>query len=257
MKRFSLLLLVALLLLSGGELFAQLPDSPAYLQEGQVVSNFKLYPTQNMWNFLKLDTRTGEIWQVQYGVEGDEYRHETELNNKDLTYGQNTKPGRFRLHPTSNRHNFILLDCEDGRIWQVQWDFGRLHRSIWRIESSPLPDCEIGDVFIQDSVEVEIVENLGDGYYRITPTADIKRMSWIEANDYCEALGNGWRLPTYEECLVLAKGKGTRFWTCEVDSTQDTVFFYDPNNVFNVYKNYTTDKSLKLKILPIKDVYLH
>lgn len=258
MKRFSLLLLVALLLLSGGELFAQLPDSPAYLQEGQVVSNFKLYPTRNHWNFLKLDTRTGQIWQVQFSVDEEEgYLHETVLNEQDLTPGTNKNPGRFQLYPTSNLWNFILLDREDGRTWQVQWDLGRLHRSIWRIESAPLPDCEIGDVFIRDGVEVEIVENLGEGYYRITPTADIKRMSWTEANDYCAALGDGWRLPTYEEYLVLAKGKNTRFWTSEVDSTQDTVFFYDPNNVFNVYKNFTTDKSLKLKILPIKDVYLH
>lgn len=116
---------------------------------------------------------------------------------------------------------------------------------------------EIGDVFTWRGVKVKIVENLGEGYYRITPAAHIKRMSWIEANDYCAALGNGWRLPTYEEYLVLAKGKSTRFWTSEVDSDNGTVFFYDPNNAFNEYKNYTTDKSRKFKIIPIADVYLH
>ena len=29
-------------------------------------ARYKLYPTQNMWTFLKLDTETGRIWQVQY-----------------------------------------------------------------------------------------------------------------------------------------------------------------------------------------------
>ena len=30
---------------------------------------FRLFPTQNSWNFMKLDTRTGQIWMVQYSVE--------------------------------------------------------------------------------------------------------------------------------------------------------------------------------------------
>ena len=29
-------------------------------------ARYKLYPTQNMWTFLKLYTETGRIWQVQY-----------------------------------------------------------------------------------------------------------------------------------------------------------------------------------------------
>ena len=36
--------------------------------------NYKLYETSNMWTFLKLDTRTGRIWQVQYSTEGWKYR---------------------------------------------------------------------------------------------------------------------------------------------------------------------------------------
>jgi hypothetical protein len=74
-----------------------------------------------MWTFLKLDTRTGKIWQVQYSVEGSEYRFETALNTVDLTDGTNPKPGRFGLYKTQNIHNFILLDKYDGRTWQVQW----------------------------------------------------------------------------------------------------------------------------------------
>lgn len=221
------------------------------------MSNFKLYPTQNHWNFLKLDTRTGQIWQVQFSVDEEEgYCHETVLNEEDLSFGTCENPGRFQLYPTSNIWNFILLDREDGRTWQVQWQLGRLHRFVSRIKSVPLP-FEIGDVFTCGGVEVKIVENLGGGYYRITPATEIKRKSWDEANDYCAALGDGWRLPTYEEYLVLAKGKSARFWTSEVDPDNGTVFFYDPNNPNNAYKRYTTDKSLKFKIIPIVDVYLH
>lgn len=245
-------LLVLFFLCWSCELWAQQPDSLNYLYEYSTVQNFKLYPTQNMWNFLKLDTRTGEIWQVQYGVEGDEYRHETELNNKDLTYGQNTKPGRFRLHPTSNRHNFILLDCEDGRIWQVQWDLGRIYRGIWEIQPARLPDYEIGDTLLMDDIQVEIVENLGGGRYLVIPTNyDTERKSWQEANDYCAALGEGWTLPTYEQYLVIAKGKIVRFWTCEVEG--DRIYFYDPNGS----KRITNVPTLKMKFIPIKEVRLH
>ena len=40
-------------------------DSPAY----------ELYRTDNMWTFLKLETSTGKIWQVQYAVgNGDAFQ---------------------------------------------------------------------------------------------------------------------------------------------------------------------------------------
>ena len=31
------------------------------------------------------------------------------------------KPGRFTLVPTLNIFNFVMLDQEDDRAWQVQW----------------------------------------------------------------------------------------------------------------------------------------
>ena len=83
--------------------------------------NFKLYETANMWTFLKLDTRTGQIWQVQYSVEGDEYRFESVLNGVDLTDGMGYEPNRFELYRTENIRNFVLLDKVEGRAWQVQW----------------------------------------------------------------------------------------------------------------------------------------
>lgn len=49
--------------------------------------NFELYPTRNMWTFLKLDTRNGKIWQVQYDVSGDN-RFEVPLNGVSLVTGR-------------------------------------------------------------------------------------------------------------------------------------------------------------------------
>ena len=87
---------------------------------------FELYETQNMWTFIKLNTATGEIWQVQYTLSDDHPSLETVLNDRPLivTTNPNEKiPGRFSLYPTKNLYNYILLDQMDGRVWQVQWGF--------------------------------------------------------------------------------------------------------------------------------------
>ena len=82
---------------------------------------FKLYPTRNMWNFLKLDTRNGKISIVQFSVEDNEKQFEYELSDKALC--ENTAPGRFMLQPTENIYNFIMLDQVSGQTYQVQWSF--------------------------------------------------------------------------------------------------------------------------------------
>lgn len=89
-------------------------------EDQQEMMPYKLYPTNNMWTFLKLDTRNGRIWQVQFSVKGDDYRLETPLNTTYLI-SSGGLPGRFELYPTQNMYNFILLDGLDGNIWQVQW----------------------------------------------------------------------------------------------------------------------------------------
>ena len=84
----------------------QNPDAP-----------YRLLNTQNMYTLLKLDTRNGRIWQVQWGDE--DYRYVEPINPKALVSGGT--PGRFTLHPTSNIYTFILLDQKTGNAWQVQW----------------------------------------------------------------------------------------------------------------------------------------
>lgn len=81
---------------------------------------YKLFPTQNMWTFLKLNTRNGMIWQVQWNFD-EEKRFETFLNTWPLVDKEEETNGRFNLYPTTNIYNFILLDKVSGRTWQVQW----------------------------------------------------------------------------------------------------------------------------------------
>lgn len=103
---------------------------PAGSQEkmGKDSSNFELYPTKNMWMFLKLDTRNGKIWQVQYSLEND--RMEVDLNPASLDFEKENMPGRFSLHPTQNMYNFILLDELTGHTYQVQWSIKEEQRAV-------------------------------------------------------------------------------------------------------------------------------
>jgi len=80
-----------------------------------------LFPTDNIYTFLKLDTRTGQVWQVQWG-KGPEYRWVQPINPKPLS--DEKQVGRFTLYPTKNIYTFILMDQEDGRQWQIQWGDG-------------------------------------------------------------------------------------------------------------------------------------
>lgn len=89
-------------------------------EQRQTIMPYKLYPTSNMWTFIKLDTRNGKMWQVQFSIKGDDYRFESPLNTTPLTTN-GSEPGRFELYPTQNMYNFILLDGIDGKTWQVQW----------------------------------------------------------------------------------------------------------------------------------------
>ena len=85
-------------------------DSPAY----------ELYRTDNMWTFLKLETSNGKIWQVQYSVgNGDAFQ--VVLNDISLVFDGMETFGRFKLHPTDNMYNFLLLDTYTGSVWQAQW----------------------------------------------------------------------------------------------------------------------------------------
>lgn len=88
-----------------------------------------------MWTLLKLDTMTGQIWQVQYSVKGDEYRFESVLSSVDLAelLKKEKKIGRYILYPTSNTYNFILLDQFDGETFQVQWAIEAENRAVFPI----------------------------------------------------------------------------------------------------------------------------
>lgn len=83
---------------------------------------FKMYKTENLYNLLKLDTATGAVWMVQYGMNNNASAGELEVDSTSLLWSWETPvAGRYELYPTKNMYNFILLDTLCGTTYQVQW----------------------------------------------------------------------------------------------------------------------------------------
>ena len=81
---------------------------------------YKMYQTENVYNLLKLDTRRGKVWQVQYSM-GDTESQVVSLNFFGIASEDEGWDGRFELYPTKNMYTFIMLDTGTGDTYQVQW----------------------------------------------------------------------------------------------------------------------------------------
>lgn len=95
-------------------------------------NRYKLYPTENIYTFLELDTKTGIIRQVQWSLDDDK-EGSVSINSTDLTLGLGFGSNSFELYPTKNMYQFILIDKTDGRKWHVQWGMEDGKRWIKRI----------------------------------------------------------------------------------------------------------------------------
>ena len=120
------ILLFLLIMLSAGSLSSAAETTTIVAPTTNAVNNYLLYPTTNIYTFLKLDTRNGKIWQVQYSMDENEF--EVVLNSSELVV--DSKSGQFALYPTTNNWTFLLLDTINGDVWHVQWSQEANNRGI-------------------------------------------------------------------------------------------------------------------------------
>ncbi len=117
--------------------FAQSQTNKSNTVHQKLVSEntiYQLFPTQNFWTFIKLDTRNGKMWQVHFTVSDDGLQGEFILNIIPLVTKDKEVNGRFTLYPTENIYNFLLLDQIDGKVYQVQWSMESENRGVIPIE---------------------------------------------------------------------------------------------------------------------------
>ncbi len=108
--------------------------NPVYASEIQNPNAiYEMYKTENVYHVLKLNTRTGQITQVQIGVGKDGWAMENTVNSKSLVPAEEEQNGRFALYPTGNMYNFVLLDRISGKVWQAQWSIKPENRGVFPI----------------------------------------------------------------------------------------------------------------------------
>lgn len=94
---------------------------------------YRLFKTQNMHIFIRLNTSDGTMKLVQFSTSSINDMTEVTLSDEKLAVGTDAKNGRFYLYPTDNFYTFLLLDQINGRVWQVQWSTDPENRGIFRI----------------------------------------------------------------------------------------------------------------------------
>ena len=103
---------------------------------------FKLYQTGNIHNQLKLNTKTGEIYQVQDDGQ-------TFLVTEAKTPA-NDKENMYTLQKTENIWTFIMLDQFSGKLWQCQFSVkGSEYRASWEINPNELSQTQVKKFSIQ------------------------------------------------------------------------------------------------------------
>ena len=98
--------------------------------KSQPTDKWELFATENIWTFLKLDTSTGIIYQLQFSINDSSNRGEVIINSTPLVTNEEITNGRFTLYPTQNMYNFILLDQINGSTYQVQWSTDEEYRGL-------------------------------------------------------------------------------------------------------------------------------
>jgi hypothetical protein len=125
-KRIGIIAALALaVLLTSSAAIAQkaqsTPKGAGPISESDIAYPYRLFETTNIWTFILLDTATGRAWQVNYSL-NDSPAVRLVINGASLLpEGAPPRNGRFTLYSTNNMYNFLLLDREDSRIWQLQW----------------------------------------------------------------------------------------------------------------------------------------
>ncbi len=103
---------------------------------------YKFYQTDNIHNKLSLNTKTGEVLQIQ--SDGQVFLvHEASTPSND-------KSNRYALFKTKNIWTYILLDKFSGKLWQCQFSIeGTDYISSWVINPTELSTTETSKFTIE------------------------------------------------------------------------------------------------------------
>ena len=141
-----------------------------FLSFGVHAQTYKFYTTQNIHNQLRLNTKTGEVYQIQDDGQTFLVHAATTFSTEQLN--------RYVLYETQNMWTFILLDQFSGKLWQCQYSVkGMEYISSWVINPYSLSDTETNKFTIQPLTSMY-------QYYLINnDTGDMWKFQWTTKDD--------------------------------------------------------------------------
>ena len=92
---------------------------------------YKIYPTFNMWTYLKLDTQTGRVTMLIFSTKDRSEEGEVYIGIPMEVYaGNEAVNGRYELYPTTNMWTFLMIDQINGNTYHIQWSNKELTQNI-------------------------------------------------------------------------------------------------------------------------------
>ncbi len=88
-------------------------------EDSQWTNRFQMFATQNMWNFIMLDSYNGRLWQVQYSSQDLESLICIPINSSELIESSNKSV--FSIQPMTSMYQYYLINDETGDMWKFQW----------------------------------------------------------------------------------------------------------------------------------------
>lgn len=99
------------------------PINMFYLANPVETSNwtnrFQMFSTQNMWNFILLDSYNGRLWQVQYSTKNLDNLLCLPINGCELV--SNDEKSLFSIQPLTSMYQYYLINDSTGDMWKFQW----------------------------------------------------------------------------------------------------------------------------------------
>ena len=76
---------------------------------------------------------------MHFAVSDSAFSGRLALNEDVLAPAVGAHIGRFAIRETQNIFTFLLLDQDDGRVWQVQWSNEARNRGIVKVLAAAQP----------------------------------------------------------------------------------------------------------------------
>ena len=142
-----------------------LPIFALFLSVSVHAQTYRFYQTDNIHNQLRLNTKTGEVYQIQNDGQSFLIHRATTPNNE--------RTDRYTLFKTQNMWTYILLDKWTGKLWQCQYSTkGIDYMGSWVINPYDLSNKE------SDRFTIEPLTSMYQYYLINEETGEMWKFQW-------------------------------------------------------------------------------